>query len=176
MKKVLAIALALSMVLTLGISAMASEGKITLRFTNFYTEEDVANNADARARDVTMKKYAQDNADTLDIVFTALSHTDYATKIQAQAAADDMEGRAQQDLRRAGQLSKAGRRRCVLVQLSKQSVYHLFFHCGPDRAGVFVRQHAQLPPGAFEAIAPDTVLFSGHHFGGGDRVYLVDDL
>jgi len=90
MKKVLAIALALCMALTLGASALASSDKITLRFTNFYTEEDVANNADARARDYTMKKYAADNADTLDIVFTALTQSDYATKIQAQAAADDM--------------------------------------------------------------------------------------
>jgi len=89
MKKVLALALALAMVLIVAAPVMAEE-EIKLSFTNFYTEEDVKNNADAAARYWTINHFNEVNAGKVNVETLALSHDDYAVKIQAQAAADDL--------------------------------------------------------------------------------------
>ncbi len=88
MKKILALVLTLAL-LTAACVGMAEE-KISLVFTHFYTEEDIANNADSNARDYALKEYIAQNADTLDITLQVMTQTDMAVKIQAQAAADDL--------------------------------------------------------------------------------------
>lgn len=89
MKKILALALALAMLVIAAAPAMADE-EIKLSFSNFYTEEDVKNNADAAARFWTINHFNEVNAGKISVDSQPLYQADYAVKIQAQAAADDL--------------------------------------------------------------------------------------
>jgi raffinose/stachyose/melibiose transport system substrate-binding protein len=89
MKKILALVLTVLMVLALATPVMA-EGEIKLTFSNFNTEEEVKNNAEAAGRAWALDHFNEINAGKVQIESTAMSHDDYAIKIQAQAAADDL--------------------------------------------------------------------------------------
>ena len=89
MKKILALALVLMMVLIVATPVMAEE-EIKLTFSNFNTEEEIKNNTETAGRDWALKHFNEVNAGKISIESTAMSHDDYAIKIQAQAAADDL--------------------------------------------------------------------------------------
>jgi raffinose/stachyose/melibiose transport system substrate-binding protein len=89
MKKILALALVLMMVLIVATPVMAEE-QIKLSFSNFNTEEEIKNNSEAAGRYWALNHYNELNAGKVSIESLALSHDDYAIKIQAQAAADDL--------------------------------------------------------------------------------------
>jgi raffinose/stachyose/melibiose transport system substrate-binding protein len=89
MKKFLSLILPLMLLISLAMPALAEE-EIKLTFSNFNTEEEAKSNAETAGRVWAFNHFNEVNAGKIQIEQTIMSHDDYAIKIQAQAAADDL--------------------------------------------------------------------------------------